>query len=351
MKIVNRTQFGIARLSLARSAGFSLIELMVAITIGLVILASLVGVLSATSSSSSSNDRESDLVTNGRYAVDTMKQEIRKAGFKGYTAFIPLNAPGPWTAPTTGCFEAGSSVDAFISNLHQGIWGRDQSNAIQNPFKDSCVPGDGSTATSSYAANTDVLVIRRVSDFPLGNTAALSANTIYFQSTYTQGQMFRSTSVPVRPTFAGVQQPLDTFAVQTYVYYISPFTVSSGEVPKIPALWRVALQPDGSMARELVVSGIEQMQIQYGVQPKDSKGRILSTQYVDSLSGSTTEAATDPKTGWDTVQFVQLWLLARSATAEPGYVNKQTYSMGNYSYTPNDSFRRQLFSTIVELRN
>ena len=327
--------------------GFSLIELMVAITIGLVIIASLVGVLSATSSSSSSNDRESDLITNGRYAVDTLKSEIRKAGFKGYTAFAPTMPPSPWTAPTSGCLEAGSSAGAFISNLHQGIWGSDKTN----PFSGNCIPGDGTSATSTYAANTDILVLRRLSDFPIGNATALSANTIYFQSTYTQGQLFRSTSVPVRPTFTGVQQPLDTFTLQTSVYYISPFTVSVAEVPKVPSLRRIELQSDGSMKDELVVSGIEQMQIQYGLQPVDNTGKIVSTQFVDSLAGNSTEVATDPKTSWDTVKLVRLWLLARSATIEPGYTNSQTYSMGNFSYTPNDSFRRQLFSTIVELRN
>lgn len=350
MKSQNLIPVASLRTSRAKAAGFSLIELMVSITIGLVIIASLVGVLSATSSSSSSNDRESDLVTNGRYALDSMKLEIRKAGFKGYTYYssaTSLGTPSPWTAPSSGCYETGSSAGAFISNFHQGIWGGDNSN----PFSANCIPGDGTAATSSYAANTDVLVLRRLSDFPLGNTTALAANTIYFQSTYTQGQLFRSTSAaPVRPTFPGAQQPLDTFALQTYVYYISPFTVSSAEVPLIPSLCRMAIQPDGSMARELVVSGIERMQIQYGVQKTDPNTGLLTVQYVETLAGGPSDNAT-VAAAWDTVKSVRLWLLARGTTAEPGYVNKQTYPMGNQSYTPNDGFRRQLFSTIVELRN
>lgn len=328
------------------SAGFSLVELMVAITIGLVIIASLVTVLSGTSSSSASNDRESDLVTNGRYALDSLKQEIRKARFRGYTSVIP-NTPSPWTAPTTGCFgtEAGASAGAFVSNVRQGIWGSNDSN----PFSANCIPGDGSTSTSNYAAQTDVLVLRRLSDFQLANNAVLSANTVYFQSTYAQGQVFRSTSIPVRPAFPGAQQPLGTFTVETYVYYISPFTVSAAENPKVPALWRVALQTDGTMARELVVSGIERMQIQYGLQQKDGAG-VIQTQYSDTLSGGSSDNET-VAAQWDTVKSIKIWLLARSATVEPGYKNQQTYIMGSQNYTPNDGFRRQLFSTIVELRN
>lgn len=331
----------------AASAGFSLIELMISITIGLVIIASLVAVLSATSSSSNTNDRESDLVTNGRYALDSVKQEIRKARFKGYTAVVP-STPNPWTAPGSGCSgaETGASAGAFVANVHQGIWGGDDAN----PFSANCIPGDGSASTSSYASLTDVLVLRRLSDFPLATGAALSANTVYFESSYSRGQVFRSTATPVRPTFPVEQRvPLGTFTLQTYVYYISPFTVSANENPKVPALWRVALQPDGSMARELVVSGIERMQIQYGLQQRDGAGTI-QTQYVNTLAGGSSDNEVTAEQ-WDLVRSVRVWLLARSATAEPGYVNNQTYLMGSQDFTPNDGFRRQLFSTIVELRN
>ena len=330
----------------SKMSGFSLVELMISISIGLIIIASLVAVLSSTSASSSSNDRESDLVSNGRYAMSSLKQEIRKAGFRGYTLVSP-SAPSPWAPPATGCFggESGASAGAFISNMHQGIWGSNDAN----PFNGNCIPGDGTTTNSAYVTNTDVLVLRRLSDFPLGTTTALSANTIYFQSSYVQGQVFRSTVVPVRPSFASVQQPLDTFTVQTYVYYISPYTYSVNDSPRVPALWRVALQSDGSMVPELVASGIEKMQIQYGLSQKDNTGTIV-TQYVDTLPGGSSDNET-VAVAWDSVKSVRLWLLARSATAEQGYTNNQTYQMGSQSFSPNDGFRRQVFSTTVELRN
>jgi hypothetical protein len=49
---------------------------------------------------------------------------------------------------------------------------------------------------------------------------------------------------------------------------------------------------------------------------------------------------------------MRIWLLARSATAEPGYVNTNSYLMGDQgAFVPGDGFRRQLFSTVVQLRN
>ena len=44
-------------------------------------------------------------------------------------------------------------------------------------------------------------------------------------------------------------------------------------------------------------------------------------------------------------------LLARNAVGEPGYVNTTTYVMGDQDITVNDNFRRQLFTSVIQLRN
>lgn len=315
-----------------RQAGFTLIEMLIAITIGLGILAGLVGVLASNAGNSRSNERTSELMTNGRYALNAMKQELREAGFRAYTWDVP-GTPGPWTAPAdaTGCYgaEAGATAGAFVSNIVQGVWGGDNAN----PFAGSCIPA------ASYSNGDDVLAIRRLAVTP---SAVLAADTVYFHTTYERGQLFRATGgAPVPPDF-GASRPLASFEVQVYVYYISPFTVSAAEVPRVPALVRMALRADGTMARELVASGIEHMQVQYG-QFTDP-----NTQYVDTLPGS----SSDPlATAWTDVNSVRIWLLARNATPEPGYANTNTYAMGNQNYVVNDNFRRQLFSTVVQLRN
>lgn len=312
-------------------SGFTIIEMMISITIGLGILAGLVGVLSSTSGNSKSNDRTSELMTNGRYALNSLKQELRQAGFRGYTWAEP-GSPVNYTAPTAGCVgaEAGATVGGFVANIRQGIWGSDNAN----PFSGStnCIP------SASYATGNDVLVLRRVAAVP---TATPVANTVYFRSTYERGQVFRGTTVPDY----GSSQPLANFAMQVYVYFIRPWTVSATESPLVPALCRVALQADGTMTTELVASGIERMQIQYG--------RLTTapdTQYFNTLSGTSTDTLS---TAWDEVNSVRVWLLARNATPEPGYVNTTAYPMGNVSpdYVPNDNFRRQMFSTVVQLRN
>ena len=48
---------------------------------------------------------------------------------------------------------------------------------------------------------------------------------------------------------------------------------------------------------------------------------------------------------------VRLWLLVRSECGESGFVDGKTYNLGDQVYVPNDDFRRQLYSSVVMIRN
>lgn len=332
---------------LVKQAGFTLIEMMIAVTIGLGILAGLVGVLATNASNARSNDRTSELMTNGRYALNSIKQEMRQAGFRGYTY-----AEQPWPSGALGainneCLEAGAADGTFVANIRQAVWGFNGAAGVANPFEASCIPAP------RYLAGNDILVVRRLGVIPetAAALAASNANSFHFWSTFERGRVFRGITAP---TFPGASLPRDSFALHTHVYYISPFTVSAAEVPLVPALFRVALQTDGTMARELVASGIEHMQVQYGRRdPAANSTQYLNsgaapldaTSFVPSLT-----VGTDP-TGWDQVNSVRIWLLARNATVESGYANTTTYTMGGQDFAKNDNFRRQLFTTVVQLRN
>ena len=69
------------------SSGFSLIELLIAMTIGVVILAVLGTVFSRTSSGRGDLERVTRLVENSRFAADIIGEDVRHAGF--YGTFMP----------------------------------------------------------------------------------------------------------------------------------------------------------------------------------------------------------------------------------------------------------------------
>jgi len=327
---------------------------MISITLGLIIIAGLLTVFLNSSASSKTNERTAEVQSNGRFAIGTLKADIRAAGFKGYSWADP-NIPSTTLTPITNeCLPTGATAGSFVANIRQGIWGTNDSN----PFSANCIP------TSHYARG-DVLVIRKLSATPV---TTLDENRIYFRSNYSAGEVFREKSTnTVCPSpisayaapfnkapciFGGAGSNLLNFPIEIHVYFIRPFTDSANEVPLTPALCRVILRADGTMAEEVVATGIEDMRVQYG--------RMLTNQTVqyfeaDAINGSATETGI---TEWDDVNSVRIWLLARNSNTEPGYANTTVYPMGSSTFprdptaSPNgDGFRRQLFNTVVQLRN
>ncbi|HCI54237.1 MAG TPA: hypothetical protein DE312_13120 [Gallionella sp.] len=313
--------------------GFSMVEMMVSITIGLIIIAALVGVLTSNSRNSKTNDRGAELQGNGRYALDHLKREIRHAGYKGYS-WAESNPPTTTVTPIADeCLPATAASGAFLTNIRQGIWGANDSN----PFIGSCL-------AAGYLRG-DLLTIRHVDNAPLsGNTAN---NSIYLRSSYAVSELFKGTGAAALagvPVLVGSPTPQADFAVHEYVYYIG----SDDNDATLPALRRRSLV-GSAMVDEMVVSGIEHMQVQYG-----RLDTAANTQYFDAsgISGTATDTPTTLTSyAWDDVNSVRIWLLARTNKIENGYSNTSSYVMGDQTYTVNDGFRRQLFTAVVQLRN
>lgn len=323
---------------LSSERGFSLIEMMISITIGLVIVAALVSVLISNSQSAKTNDRTAELQSNGRYALDHLKRELKHAGYRGYTALAPQS--GPWIAPAI-TNECGTPLN-FVKNIRQAVWGANDSN----PFAGNCL----SSANAKYDSNinSDVLVVRHASSTPTLTASAVTdtPNFPYLRSSYNGADVLAGGALPgtALPANADGTDPAGTenFALQVYVYYIG----SDDNDATVPALRRVALVGN-AMVDQMVVSGIEQLQFEYGITNTTAGTNQYFT--ANNIAGGHSANGT---TNWDGVNSVRIWLLARNAKAEAGYTNTDVYSMGGTIYDPDDdSFRRQIFTTVVQLRN
>ena len=87
-----------------RQSGFSLIELMVALTIGLLLLVGLTVLFANTNYTNRELQKVSQQIENGRYAIDTITQDLRLAGFYGHIDSLASIAP-PATTPPDPCGE------------------------------------------------------------------------------------------------------------------------------------------------------------------------------------------------------------------------------------------------------
>ena len=315
--------------ALQAQRGFTLIELMIASTIALVMLIGVANLYLTSLLSEKSNVRNSEITTNGRYAIDVLRRDLLHAGYRGVTWSAPSAMTTATSTITNECIGAG-----FATNLRQGIWGSNDNN----PFSSTCIPA------ANYSVG-DIMVVRHA-DVATTATASLVNSTIYFRSAYERGEVFQgSQSSTLATTFT--QTPNFNYALKANVYYISPYTTSATESPLVPALYRVVLGDGPAMTTELVASNIENMQVRYGRYTTD-----LNTQFYQASGVSTTATATTTtSTEWDAVNSVRIWLLVRSSKPEMGYQNTNTYTLGDVTVTVNDGYRREVFSTVVQLRN
>jgi type IV pilus assembly protein PilW len=285
----------------------------------LFIVGALVVVVTGASSTNTTRERAFELQTNGRFAMEQIKRDLQHAGFLGISSLFFPDAPiSPAIAVANVCDAAA------VGRLSQRVWGADNSN----PYSATCIPA------ANYARG-DVLVIRGLNPTPA--SAPFAANQVYYHSSYEGGQAFVG---PTPPDFTGSNKfpPYIDYRVDETVYYISPFTTTAAESPQVPALFRLRLGDGPSMVPELVASGVENLQVRYGVFQTDDTARYLLASEIASAD-------------WDLVRSVQVFLLMRSATPEPGYSNVTTYSMGGHDYAVNDGFPRLLLTAVVQHRN
>jgi hypothetical protein len=102
---------------------------------------------------------------------------------------------------------------------------------------------------------------------------------------------------------------------------------------------------------EEIAYGVDNFQVQYGVDTDDvticPAGGTKDDNSVDCYVDA--KAADDAM--WDKVIAARVWLLTRAECPETGYTNDSTYAMGDVNYTPNDHYRRQLYTSTIRLRN
>jgi hypothetical protein len=147
----------------------------------------------------------------------------------------------------TGTTDYGCGV-GFAANIAQPIFGANDSN----PYSGSCIPSD------NYARG-DILVLRRAGlDLIPPRRRFRRPRSISAPSTSRVGVL--GPDAPAEPANAGrgpsardrrlLHQPVDQFV---------------DEKSEIPALYRMTLGDGPAMTAQLIASGIENMQVQYGV--------------------------------------------------------------------------------------
>lgn len=302
------------------TAGFSLVELMVAMTLGLILMGGVVSIVANTSRSHAELDKNSRQIENGRYAIQTLRDDIRHAGYYGefHELTTPAIAPDP-------CDTAVADLQAGMALPVQGY------------------EGDGDDPTgclTGYVANTDVLVIRRASTVTTA-AAALTAAETYLQTR--SDAMVLETGVD-ETLFNLTQKDGATLAdIRKYIvhiYFIRNCSDCSGGGDGIPTLTRAEFI-DGDFDNLFpIAEGIENLQLRYGI---DDTGNGTPDR-LETLPASVTD--------WSNVMTVEANILARNTEETQGHTDAKSYTLGDVAIgAPGDGFKRHVFTAMVRAEN
>ena len=322
--------------------GFSLIELMISITLGLMILAVLVMIFANTSRARAELERSSQQIDNGRYAVELLSQDLQLAGYYGELDVGALPVPG---ALPDVC-----STDPAVWNTAMPVH---MQGVIGGAVMPSCMP-------SSMTAGTDVVVVRRARTCVAGTA---DCDAVVATEPYVQVGLCTTTPAPYALGIAA-----DTaFALQlkdcataaglrryvTHIYFISN---DNGSGAAVPTLKRLELAGN-AFTEAALVEGIERVRFEYGIDTDGDGSPDAYTNDPDTYTFAGCTSCTPPQ-NWANVVTAKLHVLSRAIEVSPGYVNTKVYEMGiDGQGAPvrlgpfNDGYRRQVFSSALRVMN
>lgn len=314
-----------------KTNGVTLVELMIAMAISAILMLGISQIFQINQRSFKTGDDSARMQESGRFAFNLLMQDLRRAGYFGGNADIAnITGTSGIIASTNTC----PNDTTWGRMLERRIIGLNDTNAGY-PCIANYTQGDIVAMRYTEGANVSAL------------TMAAYPNRFYLRSSMFEGRMFIG-SAEANASNQVSETPNSVHELSAQAYYIGPSTRTcqfANTPVAIPAMFRQILSNTGVPTSEEVASGIENLQVQYGV---DTTGDLAVNQYfnADAISNNT---ATTPN--WDQVVSVQFWVLARAECPTNGYTNSKTYVMGDQNFTFNDSFKRQLFSSTVSVRN
>lgn len=339
---------------LNKQRGVSLVELMVAITIGLILIAGVLSIFFSSKVTYFANEKTARLQENGRVALDLVVHDVRSAGYMGCARAVPFTST--LNAPNSLLWNYEIPLQGFESD-GAGTWAPALPAGTLNPapIPDSDVLVTRMLERDGRALRVEADLAGLTSSPTVINTTSIAAGQIMIISDCTASSVFQVTGYAAGAPNGTIAHAAGGAApgnatddlgylyqagarvapLQTVIYYVANDPVT-GE----PGLFRQtgAIQP-----ADLLIEGVQALQLSYA---EDTNGDRVADIY----------RAANAVANWDNVLSVSLSMLIRSAE-EGTDVDAKTYplltaAVGGRTLGPyNDRRMRMVFTTTIALRN
>jgi type IV pilus assembly protein PilW len=323
-----------ARARAARQRGVTLIEMMVALVVGLILTGGAIQIFMSSRQGFAANDAMARIQENGRYALEFLARDIRTAAFWGCAQELEMNSrlnPGggvDFEGPEFSGTEAGGPNNSDTLTIRHAT----QNTRLQ--------------LQNSMPSASSALVVNADNDVQVGDilivTDCVAADV--FQVTNTQNSnasIVHNSGGTLTPGNAtgSLSQAYDTsatvYTAEEKVYSLA--TNADGE--------RVLQRTVNGGAPVELVAGVRDMQIAYGVDFDNDEvpNAYLAANEVPDNDG-------DGAPDWEEVMAVRVELLL--ASADDNVVESaQQYTIDGTTTTAADRRMYQVFTTTTGIRN
>ena len=343
--------------------GMSLVELMVALTVGLIILAAVSTLFVSSKKTYTTQDRLARLQENARFAMQFIMRDLRLAGYYGCLDTINSQTVHSTLNSTTFPYDTQTPIEG-LNNV---------SGSASTPTG-TWYPSTNTTMPSGIILGTDAVTIRMMdpstkielrADMPqpsaelkVSSVAGVSDSDILMISDCSSADLFQvtatnGTSLTIQHN-SGIGTPGNktgkpgelskSYAPPSKVMKFVTRRYYIKDNPNgIPSLYR----DDNYGAATELVEGIESLKVTYG---KDTNGDKVPNVYLKAGDAGLQSAA-----DWSSVVSVRFGILARTVNNKDTDIDSGSYDVdgdGTKEFTaPGDRNKRRVFRATVLLRN
>ena len=358
-----------------RQIGLTLVELMVAMTISLLILAALVALFVNTSRSNREFARANSMLESGRLALQVMENDVVHAGY--WSSYVPefddqtLDGP-PGDEPTL-------IPDPCLA-YDPATWTAAHVNSVigvpVQAYDDATVCAG---IVLDREPDTDVLIVRHAEacvPAATPNCEAIVAGRLYFQASQCStapGYVLGTAGFTMTQRDCATSAERRRFT--STLYYVRNYSVTAGD--GIPTLMRSEFDLVGGVLQHQpavpLIDGVEGFRVELGFDDLSETGDAVDyTTGVNWADPDTRQTPTNRGDGAPDGDYVhctalvpctlaqlsnttavRLHVLARSREPSVGFTDTKTYTLGPDTVLGpfNDAFQRHVFVNTIRLPN
>lgn len=332
-----------------KQQGLSLVELMIAIVLGLILVAGVIELFVNNRQVYRVQDAQSRLQENGRYAMKVLTQSIERAGYLGCATRSALNINNMLNTPNTYLWDIITPIEGQEAT-GANSWTPSIDSSITNPVGGSDIltirtieppelrvvshPTTGLPGSESIIVNSSNGLV--TGDIVLAHDCVAGVIFEITSATPNNGTLQHAQGTGTANTPGNVTEALGYNFGAGWVNKVATnsFYVRNNGNAQVASLYR---KTAGDPAVELV-EGIESMQVSYGV---DTTG-----------NGSADAYQTANQIGnWNNIVSVRIDLVMVSLEDNLTVNESQEYNLEGNNIDPGDRRLRKIFTRTVTLRN